>query len=561
MEKQIILFGAGEIGRKALSYFGKEKVYRFVDNSASKVGAEVDDIAVISFAELKRIYKDYQIIISVDPKKFFVIAAQLDDAGIKGYQSYLKMMREGNMTVQKPVSPERVTVSSSCERKKVLMIAYFFPPLGGSGVYRSVKFVKYLRNFSWEPTVIATDQAPPEQDFMDESLTREIPEGTEVIRIPDWIGTLRRTAFPDYKNEILDFLECILRQDEEAAKAFESLKENKTGEAELLTTPCAALTWAYDVVQYIEENMDIQQFQAIYTTSAPYSAHLIGSYFKRKYGIPWVADYRDPWTNNPYFDYDENSIWYKLFAALESILLRSADCNITPGPTLVESYVERFQLERGKVVCITNGYDEADFCALQIPKCPPEHFTINYSGVFYSQGRSIIPILQALQQLCDEEQIDRKTIRFRIVGPENTHNTELAASYGLQDAMVQTGYVSHAEALQSNLNANILLLLVGSEAKFKIAFLGKFFEYLRSGRPILAIVARGGVIDQKLQETGHGEAFLETDISHMKGMILREYQKWQSGEIQEVLHSPAIRQYERKRLTELLADVLDTVCQ
>ena len=561
--KSIILFGAGDIGKRALRHFGRERVYCFADNSEAKVGTMIEGVPVISFTDLKRIYKEYQIVIAVDPRKFFALAAQLEDVGINNYVSYFKIIHDYTepLRYESTLSGNHTSVHPAYGTKKVLMIAYFFPPLGGSGVYRSIKFAKYLRNFDWEPTIISTDQVPPDQDFIDESLMKEIPEGAEVVRIPDYIGTLRRTYFPEYKDDVLQFLGDILQGDKDASAIFESRKGSRTGEAELLTTPCAALTWAYDVVQYIEKNLDVQQFQAIYTTSTPFSAHLIGAYFKKRYRIPWVADYRDPWTGNPYFDYDQNSAWYKLFAALESILMRLADCNITPGPTLVKSYIERFQLEKNRVICITNGYDEADFQALTVPMHPSKYFTINYSGVFYTQGRSIIPILQAVRQLCDEKLVDLDTIRFRIVGSVDKHNAIFAAGYGLENVIVQTGYVCHSEALQSNLDANILLLLVGSDEKFKIALLGKFFDYLRSGRPILAIVAKDGVIDRKLQETGHGKAFLETDIPQIKAMILQEYQKWQCGEAQELLHSPAINQYERKYLTKQLAEIFNFVCQ
>ncbi len=552
-----ILFGAGDIGKKALRCFGPEMVHFFVDNSAAKIGTMVEGVPVISFDELKKIHMGFQIVIAVDPKKYFVLAAQLDDAGIHNYVPFLNL--EGSADELPPVSVTKTGVSLLQGKKKVLMAAYFFPPLGGSGVYRSIKFVKYLRDFNWEPTVISTDQVPPDQNYMDESLTAEIPDGVEVIRVPDFIGTLRKTSFPDYKDDILEFLGSVLKKDKTVAAVFDSLRGNRIGEAELLTCPCAALTWAYDVVQYIEKNMDIQQFDVIYTTASPYSAHLIGAYFQNKYGIPWVADYRDPWTWNPYFNYDMNSVWYQLFSALESIFLHQADCSLTPGPSLVEQYIEHFRLEQDKMVCITNGYDEADFSKL-LPHRKTKYFTINYTGVLYTQVRSITPVLESLKQLQDDRLLDIAEVRFRIVGTQDPHNLQLAASFGLQNIVVHTGYVSHAEALQFNLDADILLLLTGCEAKFRHGFLGKTFDYLRSGRPILAITTPGGVIDQTLRETEHGAGYHYTEIPRIKEMILREYQKWLQGEPQKPLCSPLIRQFERRNLTGKLAEIFNAVC-
>ena len=157
------------------------------------------------------------------------------------------------------------------------------------------------------------------------------------------------------------------------------------------------------------------------------------------------------------------------------------------------------------MVCITNGYDEADFGAVELPQNPMQYFIINYSGLIYGQGRSIVPILKALQQLRDENLVDITKIRFRIVGTKGAESEKLAANFGLQEMIVQTGYVSHIEALQSNQNAHILLLLAGCDAKFKYFFTGKIFDYLRIGKPILAIVPKDGIVDKTLQETGHGE--------------------------------------------------------
>lgn len=328
---------------------------------------------------------------------------------------------------------------------------------------------------------------------------------------------------------------------------------------QLLTFPCGALAWAYDVVQYIEKNIDLDSFQVVYTTSGPSSAHLIGFYLKQKYGIPWVADYRDPWTFNPYgADYDPENQEQRLLFELESVLLQGASCNLTIEKSMTEIYQKNFALSQEKIKSITNGYDESDFAVLEVPKGRTDKFTINYSGLLYTRQRSIAPVLTAIQQLCDEKKIELSKLRFRIVGASETGNIEAAERFGLAQIMEYTGYLSHSQALQANLSANMLLLFVGDEEKFKAVYTGKFFEYLRSGRPILALAPKDGAVERVLRESGHGEAFLSTQISEIKAMILREYRKWAQGEALELLHSPVIEQFERKVLTKQLADILDT---
>lgn len=444
---------------------------------------------------------------------------------------------------------------------RVLMAAYYFPPLSGSGVFRSIKFAKYLPQFDWQPTVISTDRPPNGWKFSDDSQLSEIPEGMEVVRIPDGISTGRETTLPGERvKAIIGFLRGVLRFSPEADKICAQLLQNREGIMELLTFPCGALSWAYDAVQYIEANLDVEQFQAVYTTSGPSSAHLIGFYLKQKYGIPWVADYRDQWTFNPYGAvYDPANRDHRLLFELESVLLRGADRSLTIEDGMVSSYEQHFGLESGNVVSITNGYDEEDFADLQTPQSRTDKFTINYSGLLYTEQRNIAPVLTAIRQLRDEKKIDLSKLRFRIVGAGEQRNIEAAEQYGLAQIISQTGYLSHQEALQANMNADLLLLLVGDEPKFQSVYTGKFFEYLRSGRPILALAPKDGAVDRVLRESGHGEAYLSTQIPRIKAMIRREYQKWERGETTEPLHSPVIQRFERKALTQRLADVLETV--
>lgn len=444
-------------------------------------------------------------------------------------------------------------------KKRVLMAAYYFPPLSGSGVFRSIKFAKYLPLYGWQPTVISTDRPPNGWNFADESQVAEIPKDMEVIRIPDGISTGRETSLENSRVQaVLGFLRDILRLSPEADAIFAQYLQSAQGIRNLLTFPCGALCWAYDVVQYIEKNLDLSKFDAIYTTSGPSSAHLIGFYLKRKYGIAWVADYRDPWTDNPYGGYNPAIPYYKMLFELERLLLQQADCNLTVEESLVQTYMDHFDLPRERIRSITNGYDETDFTALPCPgKCGK--FTIQYSGLLYTPQRDAAPVLKALRQLIQEKKIDRKQIQFRITGASEPANLEAARQYGLEEILVQTGYISHSKALQCNLESNLLLLLVGDEAKFKNVYTGKFFEYLRSGRPILALAPKGGAVARVLRETGHGESFLSTQVGQIKAMILREYRKWQSGEPAELLRAPAIARFERKELTRQLAEVLDRV--
>lgn len=452
--------------------------------------------------------------------------------------------------------------AANSRAKRVLMIAYYFPPLSGSGVFRSLKFAKYLPMFDWYPTVISAEAPPVNWNLSDESQMAEIPEDVNVIRVSDLLSTKQLTNLDDRQvYDLLEFLHGVLYKNEEAMRIFEKFLQTKGGIEKLLIFPCQALLWTYHVTKYVEEHVNLEDFRVVYTTSGPNSAHIAGYYLKEKYGIPWVADYRDMWTTdpaNPLLDMD-NPI-HKLNRELESILLHNANCNLVAVGETIPIYTKNFQLSREKFVGITNGYDEMDFSDITDKVHRTEKFTINYSGLLYSKQRNIAPILQAIKELGDTHAVDLSRIIFRVVGASEKGNFELVRKYEMETIFQYVPYVPHKEAIASNLDSNLLLLFVGDDPVFKMVFTGKIFEYLRSGRPILALAPKDGVVDLLLRETGHGKAFLGTQIPEIKQMILEEYTKWKNGE-SIVYSSQGIQKYERKALTAKLAEVLDKVVE
>ncbi len=445
------------------------------------------------------------------------------------------------------------------EENNVLMLAYYFPPLAGSGVFRSIKFARYLSDYGWKPTVISTDVPPKGWSFNDNSLVAEIPEGMDVFRVPDILNKEDNVEVTSQMvDKVITHLKGILQHDKSAMDVFLKLINNQKY-SDLLTFPCHALLWSIDVIRYIEGNVDLSKFKAVYTTSGPSSAHLVGFYLKKKYNIPWVADYRDPWTSNPYASFNMAYPIHKLFYRLENILLKQADCNLTIVDALVEDYQKKFGLPAEQIECITNGYDESDFAELKERSERTEKFTLTYSGLMYTNEHNITPIMNAIKQLCDEGKMDVQDLRFRIIGQGHEDaNKQFAAQYGLADAFEQTGYVEHKTALQANLDSDLLLILVGDAPKFRYFYPGKIFEYLRSGKPIMALASEESGVAKILSETGHGKTFLSTQTEDIKSYILAEYENWKSRTDNRYERSPLIKVYERRYLTMKLADALYT---
>lgn len=442
--------------------------------------------------------------------------------------------------------------------KNLLMIAYYYPPLSGSGVFRSLKYSKYLREYGWEPTVIAASSPPNGWNFRDNSLIQEIPDGMNVIRIDDPFstGTLKQVDF----RPIMKYQKAVLQHDPQLLKMYDDmLKKGEKGIIQLLQFPHHDLYWTYLVAEYISKNIDMTRFDAVYTTSGPYSSDLLGCYLQEKYNIPWVADYRDEWTGNPYAKMDEQSEQYQMFLQLEKLLLHHADKNITMAESLCDVYQQRFGLAPDKVVSITNGYDEMDFRSLKQSCSVNPCFTVVYSGLLYMQERSVEPILDAIKVLIEKKLIPKEKIKLELVGtrPEDTKN--VVNKYGLHDQVQATGYIAHLDALQYSLNGDLLILLMGDKEKYQHYYSGKIFDYIRCRKQILALAPPHGVIAELFKKMGYGLITQSTNQEQIQRYIYEEYMKWESSAEPTAYKYEGEWRFERSYLTGCLADVLDSL--
>lgn len=445
---------------------------------------------------------------------------------------------------------------SSRQKKNVLMIAYYFPPLAGSGVFRSLKFAKYLQDYGWQPTIISAATPPNGWNFRDDTLMDEIPKNVQVIRIEDEISTGKSISVEI--SPIMDYQLKVFQYDPELAKLYRSIiQQGQKGIMQMLQFPHHDLYWTYKVSQYIEQHLDMKQFDVIYTTSGPYSAHVLGCYLKNKYQLPWVADYRDEWTGNPYTDYDTDSLSYKMLFALEKLLLKQASKNITIADGLVDVYRKRFGLNEKSILSITNGYDEEDFQQLIYPQKKTEKFTIVYSGLLYGKERNIIPFINAVVQLIQSGHINKNKIKFICVGSHADELKKLFKNYNLEKIFNAYPYVAHKEALQYNINSNLLIVMMGEGNKYRYGYTGKIFDYIRSNSQIIAVAPKNGVIDELFQDIGYGIITKGSDLKEIKKYILQEYQRWEQSEAPLVWRHPSIARFERCHLTGKLADVLD----
>lgn len=473
-----------------------------------------------------------------------------------------KCERQDNLTYSEEIQEIKDEIQRGlheCGTHKVLMVAYYFPPLSGSGVFRSLKLAKYLPEYQWHPTIISADKPQKGWDFSDESMLAEVPEAVQVHRLPDPLSGHQEVMINrDNINKLLEFLSTTLWGDQTAISIINQLNKQNDTLAGLLTLPDNTLWWAYQAVQYIEQNIELHEFDLIYTTSGPHAAHLIGYFLKKKYNIPWVADFRDEWINNPYFDFDlKNNPYHKLLYSLEKRIVTNASHTITISDYAKQNYIDTYGLKQHQVTSITNGYDEEDFAQILQNEKPNDKFTIVYSGLIYSKYRDVSPLLHALRELVEEGRIDKNMFRFRIIGVESNDSdlAEKTLEYGLSKNIEALGYIAHRETLEFCVDADLLFCMIGSDNKFRGCYTGKIFDYLRCDQPILAFAPYEGAVDLLLSETGHGTCVLESENEKIKEVILEEYKHWQANTKRSYLPNDNIYIYERRHLTRIFADI------
>lgn len=412
--------------------------------------------------------------------------------------------------------------------KKVLIIANQFPPMGGSGVQRSVKFVKHLNKFGYEPVVFTrnADNAP----LRDETLLKDVPEGTLIIRTPAYECT-----------ELEGFL----------------YKPGKV--LGKIMIPDSARIWMETSKRAVLECIAENDIKIIYTTSAPYSDHLLGLYIKKVMPkIKWVADFRDEWTNNPYtLDNPHDFIRTKIEKKMEKSVLDNADMLITNTPVMRKNFVENNKLKGDNFFVIPNGYDQEDFADFDLSKPANDKLTFVYTGALYGR-RKPDTFFQAISELIKEKKVSANKIKVKLIG--NYHKDKLQAqidSYGLTNQIEIVGYVPHDVCISEQLKADVLVLIEGTGRGSDAFYTGKIFEYMNTNRPVLAVLPENGAAADLVKKSNIGIVSHTDNVEKIKENIFKYYSQWLNDSLLFEPNRIVIEEFERKNLTKKLAEVFD----
>ncbi len=427
--------------------------------------------------------------------------------------------------------------------KRVLVITYYWPPTGGAGVQRWLKFVKYLREFGWEPVVYTPEN--PESPADDPSLLEDVPEGLEVLRTRIWEPYTFYKRFTGRKHT--DRIKTGFLSERKAPSILEKLAVWVRGN---LFIPDARKFWIRPSVKYLSQYLADHPVDAVVSTGPPHSMHLIALALRSRFGIPWVADFRDPWTNIDFYGDLMLTPWSdRRHRRLEKAVLMAADRVVVVGQGMKDDF-EGIHARPYEV--ITNGYDGTLHAPGEVR--PDGRFSLDHIGSMVP-SRNPQALWQALKELCAEHEDLKKALQVNLIGQVDHSVRSSIAEHGLGEHLNVIEYLPHSEVEKLQARSRLLLLLINESPNARLVVTGKLFEYLRAGRPVLCIGPTDGDAAAILAETGAGITVDHHDVTGVKMAILSQFIRYRDN----VPEPPGkgIEKYFRKNLTAQLAAVLD----
>ena len=423
--------------------------------------------------------------------------------------------------------------------KKVLIISYYWPPAGGPGVQRWLKFAKYLPEFGVEPIVYIPEN--PTYPIRDEKLIAEVPEGLTLLKKKitepyKWASFFSNNKTKSFSSGIIpksrkqSFLEkCLLM-----------VRGN-------FFIPDARVFWVKPSVAYLKEFITTEGIDTIITTGPPHSLHLIGMALKNELELRWIADFRDPWTTIGYHKALRLSTYAeRKHKMLESKVLRTADHIVVTSKTTKKEFEA---LTPKPITVITNGYDVEPVSKQTLD----EKFTLAHIGSLLSERNPRI-LWKCLKELIKENPDFRKDFQLKLIGAVSQEVLDAIAEFRLGKYLNTMGYVSHQQAVEEQRKSQVLLLIEINSEETKSIIPGKLFEYMVSERPIIAMGPEDSDFEEIVRTTNTGVFIGYSDMDLLKETLLKYYKDYQNKILQS--HAIGLQYYSRKQLTKQLAKLI-----
>lgn len=418
---------------------------------------------------------------------------------------------------------------------KVLIITYYWPPAGGSGVQRWLKFVKYLQNFDIEPIVYTVDNANYPKE--DKTLLNEVPKNIKILKQPIWEPT--------------DLL--FWKKNNKQKKGVSNVSNG--GFLSFVRgnffIPDPKVFWVNSSVKYLQKIIDSSEIDVIISTGPPHSMHLIAQKLHQKNNLKWIADFRDPWSNLYYNkDFNQLSFAKNKNIKLEKSVLKNADCILTVSNTLKKEFLKTAK----RVEVITNGFDD-EVVTKNIIRLDKK-FTISYIGLLPKQSNPTV-LFKVLEKLCLQDSSFKNDLQINFIGDIVNDVKQDIQRFNLSENTTFLGYLPHHKAIEYQKKSQVLLLLIPNVLNNEGILTGKLFEYLTAKRPILAIGPEKGDLATILEETNAGKIVNFDNEIKLSEEIKSLYNDFKNNKL--LVTSSDIKKYHRKELTKNLASILKNI--
>ena len=422
--------------------------------------------------------------------------------------------------------------------KKVLIITYYWPPAGGPGVQRWLKFVKYLPEFGIQPVVYVPEN--PSYPIIDNDLLMEVSQDAIIIK--------KKITEPHGLASIFS------RKSKKISSGIITNPKKQTVVERLLLAirgnafiPDARVLWVRPSVKYLTHYIVEHKIDTIITSGPPHSLHLIGMNLKQRQNVNWIADFRDPWTTIGYHDKLKLSAFaQRKHKNLEQKVLRNADTIIVTSKTTKTDFEK---ITAQPISVITNGYD-TDLAERQVLD---EKFSIAHIGSFLSDRNPDI-LWRALSELNDEIPGFQKDLEIKLIGTISAEILESITKFQLDAFLINLGYVQHSVAVAHQQRSQVLLLIEINSEITKSIIPGKLFEYMASGRPIIGIGPEGADFAEIILQTNTGVFVNYHQKERLKSELIKYYQRYKEGALQ--VNAVGLEEYSRRNLTGKLAELL-----
>lgn len=427
--------------------------------------------------------------------------------------------------------------------KRVLVITYYWPPVGGSGVQRWVKFAKYLPSEGWQPVIYTPSN--PDMGSVDESLLSDIPAKAEIIKRPIFEpygiyrkltgskGQIKIESNPggDGKKSLLKRISLWIRSN--------------------FFMPDPRCLWIGPSIRFLKKYLKEHPVDIIVSTGPPQSMHLIARKVSLATGIPWVADFRDPWTKIFYFKHLMlGKRAERKHHELEQRVLDDATAVVAVSPMVQADFAA---MTKTPVCLVTNGYDESDYAEAVVPE---KGFNVVHTGLLTAEGNPV-ELWKILGDKCREDADFAASFRLTLAGKTDETVLESIRKAGLGDYLTDLGYIDHNKAVQQQRKASVLILPIREEPETKAILPGKLFEYLAARRPILGVGTGEGAMSVVLKETGAGRIFDWDDSAGISGYVDSLWNAFKAGGV--MIPDADIEKYSRRMTTRKMVELFNSL--